>query len=108
MWYNPHGIAKVLSLNFIKQKYHVMYDSEDCGGIYCVNMPDDMVEFIPLEKGLHHLELGAPNNVAVLPITDGMITSGEGGGIMDAIDKQFSLITVPIIRKNYKGFTKQG
>ncbi len=54
VYHNPYGIANVLSLESIKAKHRVTYDSWDCEGAFKVHTKEGIVEFKPNEKGLHY------------------------------------------------------
>ena len=66
VWYYEDGIAKFLSLNIVKKKYHVTYDStaSDCFEVH----KDDCTKrvFKPSKKGLLYSSV---NNDIVLVIT---------------------------------------
>ncbi len=54
MYHNLYGIANILSLESIKAKHRVTYDSWDCEGVFKVHTEEGTVEFKPSEKGLHY------------------------------------------------------
>ena len=39
VWYDPDGIANIVSLRNVKQRYHIQYDSNDGNG-FVVTKPD--------------------------------------------------------------------
>jgi hypothetical protein len=57
VYFDARGIAKVLSLYQLGQKFKVTYDSTDRGGVFKVLTPAGVVEFKPTQKGLHVLNL---------------------------------------------------
>ena len=57
VWYNPNGIANVLSLKAMTEHYQVTYDGGNRGRIFVIHLPAEMVEFIWHSWGLHHLDL---------------------------------------------------
>ncbi len=54
MYHNPYDIANVLSLESIKGKHRVTYDSWDRDGVFKVHTKEGVVEFKASEKGLHY------------------------------------------------------
>jgi hypothetical protein len=54
MYHNPYGIANVLSLESTKAKHRVTLDSWYCDGVFKVHTKEGIVEFKPIEKGLHY------------------------------------------------------
>ena len=55
MRHNPRGIANVLSLRSIKQKYRVTYDIwNGKDGVFVVHTEHGPVVFMPNAKGLHY------------------------------------------------------
>ena len=56
VWFDPKGIANILSMKQVKSKYHVQYDSES-GNLFVVTKPDGKVfEFKESDDGLHYLD----------------------------------------------------
>ena len=56
MWYDPNGIANILSLCNVKCKYHVAYDS-NVGGVFVVTKPNGTIfQFEESPDGLHYLD----------------------------------------------------
>ena len=56
VWFDPQAIANVLSLQLVKKKYHISYDSNDKNG-FIVTKPDRTTfEFRELKSGLHYLD----------------------------------------------------
>jgi hypothetical protein len=60
--HSPHGIANVLSLNKVKQRHRVMYDSHDQGGVFQVHTEEGIVEFKPSNQGLHYHDVSDENS----------------------------------------------
>ena len=50
MYHNPYDIASVLSLEWIKGKHRVTYNSWDCDSVFKVHTKKGVVEFKPSEK----------------------------------------------------------
>ncbi len=53
-YHNPYGIANVLSLELIRGKHSVTYDSWDPDGVFKVHTKEGVLEFKPSEKELHY------------------------------------------------------
>ncbi len=81
VYHNPYGIANVMSLESIKGKHRVTYDSWDRDGVFKVHTKEGVVEFKPSEKGLHYHD-----------------TSEE--------DSNINNMLVNTVRENFKGHTK--
>ena len=54
VYHNPYSIENVLSLESIKGKHRVTYDSWDRDGVFKVHNKEGVVEFKLSEKGLHY------------------------------------------------------
>ena len=53
VWYNPHGIANIMSLYDVTKYYHVTMDSREENG-FCLHFNDNStVAFQPCSKGLY-------------------------------------------------------
>jgi hypothetical protein len=59
--HSPHEIANVLSLNEVKQRHRVTYDSHDQGGVFQVHTKEGIVEFKPSARGLHYHDVSDEN-----------------------------------------------
>jgi hypothetical protein len=92
VYFDARGIANVLSLYQLGQKFKVTYDSTDRGGVFKVLTPVGVVEFKPTQKGLHILNLKHNPNAAFILVNDADVAYGKSW--------------VPTVRQNYKGFTK--
>ena len=53
VWYNPNGIANILSLHIIAQHYHIRYDSRKKDAFYVTGPDNVRVDFVPTTKGLY-------------------------------------------------------
>jgi len=92
VYFDSRGIANVLSLYLLGQKFKVTYDSEDRGGVFKVFTKAGVVEFKPTKKGLHALDITDNPEAAYLLVNDADI----------AYDSP-----VRTVRNNYEGFTKK-
>ena len=92
MYFDLRGIANVLSLYRLGQKFCVTYDSADQGGVFQVWTDKGVVEFSPTSKGLHALNLKDNPDAAYLLVNNA------------ADAPQHSSFTT--VRHNYEGFTK--
>ena len=92
VYFDSRGIANVLSLHKLGQKYRVTYDSDDRGGVFKVWTDGGPIEFTPTERGLHALNLRDNPQAAFLLVNDG-ITNQDG--------------PVATVRDNFTGFTKR-
>jgi hypothetical protein len=55
VYFDSRGIVNVLLLYQLGQKFHITYDSKDCGGIFKVNTKVGVMEFAPTSRSLHAL-----------------------------------------------------
>ena len=92
VYFDLWGIANVLSLYRLGQKFRVAYDSADRGGVFQVWTDKGVVEFTPTSKGLHALNLKDNPDAAYLLVNNA------------ADAPQHSSFTT--VRHNYEGFTK--
>jgi hypothetical protein len=93
VYFDARGIANVLSLYQLGQKFKVTYDSTDCMGEFKVFTQAGVVEFKPTPKGLHVLNLKDNPDAAFLLVNDADLAYGKS--------------PVPTVRQNYEGFTKR-
>jgi len=70
VYFDSRGIANVLSLYQLGQKFKVTYDSTDCGGVFKVYTTAGVLEFAPTVKGLHALNLRECPEAAFLLVND--------------------------------------
>ena len=92
VYFDSRGIANVLSLYRLGQKFRVTYDSEDCGGVFQVWTDKGVVKFAPTSKGLHTLNLKENPGAAYLLVNDA--------------DVAYQDSPVATVWANYEGFTK--
>ena len=66
MWIDSKGIANVLSLKQVKEKYHIEYDSENNDGFVVTKPTGERFKFIQSGSGQHYLDttLQNPENSA--------------------------------------------
>ena len=58
VWYHPKGIANILSLAKVQQKYHVTYDSKN-GNMFQIPKPNGATcDFIQSAPGLYYMDIG--------------------------------------------------
>ena len=93
VYFDSRGIANVLSLHKLGQKYRVTYDSFDRGGVFQVWTGKGLVEFSPTARGLHALNLREHPQAAHILVNDG-VPSPTGN-------------PVATVRDNFEGFTKR-
>jgi hypothetical protein len=56
VWYDPVGIANIVSLSRVREKYHISFNSDN--NIFVVTKPDGTVfEFKQSESGLYYYDL---------------------------------------------------
>ncbi len=96
VYFDSRGIANVLSLYCLGQKFRVIYDSLDKGGVFQVHTAKGVVEFKPTLKGLHALNLKDNPEAAHILVND--------ADLVFTLSHQTPVTTV---HNNYKGFTKQ-
>jgi hypothetical protein len=92
VYFDSRGIANVLSLYQLGQKFKVTYDSTDRGGIFRVFTKAGVVEFTPAIKGLHAINLRKNPEAAYLLVNDADLVFHS---------------PVQTVRRNYEGFTKK-
>jgi hypothetical protein len=92
VYFDPRGIANVLSLYQLGQKFKVTYNSTDRGGVFKVFTKDKVIEFAPTVKGLHAINLRNNPDAAFLLVNDADLTFQS---------------PIKTIRRNYDGFTKK-
>lgn len=92
VYFDSRGIANVLSLYQLGQKFKVTYDSTDRGGVFKVHTTEGIIEFAPTAKGLHALNLRECPEAAFLLVNDADLTYHS---------------PVQTVRGNYEGFTKK-
>ena len=95
-YFDETGIANVLSLFKLGQKYPITYDSRDRGGVFQVHTPRGVVEFKPTPHGLYALHLQDNPDAAYLLVTDG-----------DPPEIRDEHLYVNTVRQNYEGYTKK-
>jgi hypothetical protein len=81
MYHNPCGITNVLSLESIKGKHRVKFDSWDHDSVFKVHTKEGVVEFKPSEKGLYYHHISKE-------------------------DSNINHMLVNTVRKNFEGHTK--
>jgi hypothetical protein len=58
VWYDPVGIANIVNLSRVREKYHVSFNSDH--NIFVVTKPDGTVfEFKQSDSGLHFYDLAS-------------------------------------------------
>jgi hypothetical protein len=57
MWFNPHGIANILSLDNVSQHYHVTMDTSKSNSIILHRNDGSLIHFTPCNKGLYRYAL---------------------------------------------------
>jgi hypothetical protein len=82
VYYNPYGIANVLSLKSTKAKHRVTYDSWDRDGVFKVHTKEGIVESKPSEKGLHYHDTSKDCSnfeyILVNTVRDNFVRSHQG------------------------------
>ena len=66
VWYNPDGIAKVISPKMMSAHYEVMYSSKDNRGMFIVHTSNGKMEFKCHPRGLHYLDLSKLVNAEIV------------------------------------------
>ena len=66
MWVNPMGIANVVSMKSLTNRYHVRFDSQDHGGYFRVKTERGILRFLPHSIGLYYINLTKGENAKVL------------------------------------------
>ena len=81
VWQHLKDVANIFSLKILKKRHHVIYNSKDRDGVFKVHTTQEVVKFIPHERGLHYLDL------------------------KDSKEGDIALVTR--IRENFEGFMKK-
>jgi hypothetical protein len=102
VYVNKDGIANVLSLFCLGQKYRMTYDSHDRNGVFMVHTPRGIVEFHPTTNGLHIVDLKQNPEVAYLLVNDADITDN----IPWADSPPVHQVQVNTVHQNFEGYTK--
>jgi len=92
VYFDSRGIANVLSLYQLGQKFKVTYDSTDRGGVFKVFTRAGVIKFTPTEKGLHAINLCENPDAAYLLVNDADLAFHS---------------PVQTVCRNYEGFTKK-
>ena len=92
VYFDSRGIANVLSLYQLGQKFKVTYDSTDRGGVFKVFTKAGVIEFAPTVKGLHAINLRDNPDASFL--------------LVDEADLAFQS-PVKTVHRNYDGFTNK-
>ena len=66
MWVNPSGIANVVSMKSLLDKYHVRFDSQEKMGCFWAKTERGIVKFLPHISGLYYINLADERNAKVL------------------------------------------
>ena len=61
VWIDPKGIANVLSLKLVKEKYHIQYDSENIDGFVVTKPTGERFKSVQSGSGLHYLDTTLPS-----------------------------------------------
>ena len=93
VYFDSRGIANVLSLHKLGQKFRVTYDSSDRGGVFQVWTDNGLLEFKPTERGLHALNMRDHPQAAHILVNNG-VPFQQGNA-------------VATVRDNFDGFTKR-
>ena len=71
VWYYPDGIANILSLSKVKEKYVVKYDSESDNQFIVIKSPDTTFHFKESPSGLYYMDATLPSaTLLVNTVTD--------------------------------------
>ncbi len=98
VYFNSGGIANVLSLYRLGQKFRVTYDSTDRGGVFQVHTAHGLVEFKPTPKGLHALNLQKHPDAAYLFVNDADLHYPADMPPQPQVET---------VRSNYDGFSRR-
>jgi hypothetical protein len=67
VWYDPVGIANIVSLSRVREKYHVSFNSDN--NIFVVTKPDGTIfEFKQSESGLYYYNLASNKRKGVVMV----------------------------------------
>jgi hypothetical protein len=66
MWYDPGGIANILSMKRVKEKCHVHYDSKGDGIFYVIKPAGITRKFVESNCGLYYLDTAEDNEFTLV------------------------------------------
>ena len=92
VYFDSRGIANILSLYQLGQKFKVTYNSTNCGGVFKVFTKAGVIEFTPTVKDLHAINLPENPNAAYLLVNDANFAFHS---------------PVQTVCRNYEAFTKK-
>jgi hypothetical protein len=92
VYFDSRGIANVLSLYRLGQKFKVTYNSTDRGGVFKVFTKAGVIKFALTVKGLHAINLRENPDAAYLLANDADLAFHS---------------PVQTVCRNYEGFTKK-
>ena len=56
VWYNPKGIANILSMQDVAKHYHLTMDTNEDGGIHLHRQGKSPIIFMPSARGLYKFD----------------------------------------------------
>ena len=66
VWFNPEGIANLMSLHNVQQYYQVTLNTTEDNAFYINNDGGHCTRWEPSGHGLYHYSLDSPNNINTL------------------------------------------
>ena len=86
VWYYPHGIANILSLFKVAQRFHIQYDNVKSSSFFVWKDDGSYREFKPGPKGLHYSDY-SPEKEMIL------VNEHEVGTAIDTVRKNLTRFT---------------
>jgi hypothetical protein len=103
IYVNKDGIANVLSLIQLGQKYRITYDSHNRKGLFRVHTPQEVVEFHSTPNGLYTVDLKQNPEAAYLLVND-MDIDYDPPPPASSPEHQLHINTV---HQNFEGYTNK-
>ena len=64
VWYHPHGIANLMSMNNVAQQYHLTMDSQVNNEIHLHRLDGTFIPFTPSDRGLYKHAIRSIKDIA--------------------------------------------
>ncbi len=104
VYVNKDGIANILSLFCLGQKYRITYDSHyDRKGVFQVHTPWGVVKFHPTSNSLHIVDLKQHPEVAYLLVNNASIDDNLPPPASSPVHQ----LHINTVHQNFEGYTKK-
>ena len=99
IWYDPNGIANILSLSSVRKLFRITFDS-DKGNVFKVHIRDKVVEFKQSKEGLYFHDVRMNGSVFTLTHKSKERTCSRNGP-----GQSYNQVTT--VRENKKFYTRR-